>query len=138
MQRQQQTIQQHMASLSEQDRQTFSQLSYIENYHYLAQHNLLEHDTESESELCFSDSETDSDTDSEDSESDSDDYLPDLCDPNSKSETDGWKPFSLVSDTKSALELSKGTVPLDAKVVSARPKATNGANEVCNIFNIRF
>ena len=127
MQRQQQTIQQHMASLSEKDRQTFSQLSYIENYHYLAQHNLLEHDTESESELCFSDS-----------ESDSEDYLPDLCDPNSKSETDGWKPFSLVSDTKSALELSKGTVPLDAKVVCTRPKAANGANEVCNIFYIHF
>ena len=134
MQRQQQTIQQHMASLSEKDRQTFSQLSYIENYHYLAQHNLLEHDTESESELCFSDSESDS----EESESDSEDYLPDLCDPNSKSETDGWNPFSLDSDTKSASELSKGTVPLDAKVVCTRPKAANGANEVCNIFYIHF
>ena len=116
-----------MASLSEQDRQTFSQLSYIENYHYLAQHNLLEHDTESESELCFSDSETDSETDSE---SDSDDYLPDLCDPNAKSEKDDWNSFSSVLDTKS--------VPLDAKVICARPKAANGANEVCNIFNIHF
>ena len=130
MQRQQETIQQHLASLSEQDRQTFSQLSYIENYHYLAQHNLLEHDAESESELCFSDSETDSDTDSEDSESDSDDYLPDLCDPNAKSEKDDWNSFSSGLDTKS--------VPLDAKVVCARPKAANGANEVCNNFNIHF
>ena len=127
MQRQQQTIQQHMASLSEQDRQTFSQLSYIENYHYLAQHNLLEHDTESESELCFSDSETDSETDSE---SDSDDDLVDLCDPNAKSEKDDWNSFSSGLDTKS--------VPLDAKVVCARPKAANGANEVCNNFNIHF
>ena len=119
MLRQQQTIQQHLASLSEQDRQTFSQLSYIENYHYLAQHNLLEHDTESESELCFSDS-----------ESDSEDYLPDLCDPNAKSEKDDWNSFSSVLDTKS--------VPLNAKVVCARPKAANGANEVCNNFNIHF
>ena len=135
MQRQQQVIDQHTASLSEQDRRKFYQLSYVENYHYLAQHNLLEHDTESESE-------TESDSDSElefaVSDSESEDYLPDLCDPNSKSETDGWNPFSLDSDTKSASELSKGTVPLDAKVVCALPITANGANEVCNIFNIHF
>ena len=135
MQRQQQTVQQHLASLSEQDRQQFNQLSFVENYHYLAQHNLLEHDTESESELCFSDSESDS----EDSEStDFEDYLRDLqrSHPNTKSETEGRNPYSLVSDTKSESELSKGTVPLDAKVVCARPKAADDANKVCKIFNI--
>ena len=58
MQRQQQTVQQHMASLSEQDHQKFNQLSFVENYHYLAQHNLLEHDAESESEFSVSDSES--------------------------------------------------------------------------------
>ena len=134
MQRQQQVIDQHLASLSEQDRQQFNQLSFVENYHYLAQHNLLEHDTESESELNFSDSESDSEdseSDSDDSESDFEDYLRDLqrSHPNAK---------SLVSDTKSESELSKGTVPLDAKVVCARPKAACGANEVCNIFNIHY
>ena len=135
MQRQQQVIDQHLASLSEQDRQQFNQLSFVENYHYLAQHNLLEHDTESESELCFSDSESDS----EDSEStDFEDYLRDLqrSHPNTKSETEGRNPYSLVSDTKSESELSKGTVPLDAKVVCARPKAADDANKVCKIFNI--
>ena len=135
MQRQQQVIDQHLASLSEQDRQQFNQLSFVENYHYLAQHNLLEHDTESESELCFSDSESDS----EDSEStDFEDYLRDLqrSHPNTKSETEGRNPYSLVSDTKSESELSKGTVPLDAKVVCASPKAADDANKVCKIFNI--
>ena len=142
MQRQQQVIDQHTASLSEQDRQKYNQLSYVENYHYLAQHNLLEHDTESESELCFSDSESDSEdseSDSEDSEStDFEDYLRDLqrSHPNTKSETEGRNPYSLVSDTKSESELSKGTVPLDAKVVCARPKAADDANKVCKIFNI--
>ena len=100
----------------------------------MAQHNLLEHDTESESELNFSDSESDtedSESDSDDSESDFEDYLRDLqrSHPNAK---------SLVSDTKSESELSKGTVPLDAKVVCAGPKAAYGAKEVCNIFNIHF
>ena len=142
MQRQQQVIDQHLASLSEQDRQQFNQLSFVENYHYLAQHNLLEHDTESESELCFSDSESDSEdseSDSENSEStDFEDYLRDLqrSHPNTKSETEGRNPYSLVSDTKSESELSKGTVPLDAKVVCARPKAADDANKVCKIFNI--
>ena len=109
MQRQQQVIDQHLASLSEQDRQTFSQLSYIENYHYLVRHNLLEHDTESESELSVSDSESNSKSGSESgSESDSEDYLPDLCDSNAKCETDGWDIFP--------------------------SKASNGANEVCIMY----
>ena len=97
MQRQQQVIDQHTASLSEQDRQKYNQLSYIENYHYLAQHNLLEHDTESESELEFSVS-----------DSESEDYLPDLCDPNADCcKTKGWDPLPLVLDTKATEDANK-------------------------------
>ena len=117
MQRQQQTVQQHLASLSEQDRHKFNQLSYDENFHYLAQHNLLEHDTESESEFSDSDSE-------------SEDDIPDLCEPGHCE----WTTFPhLDPDTKSESELSKISKSCQAKLISARPKATNGANEVCNI-----
>jgi hypothetical protein len=131
MQRQQQTVQQHMASLSEQDHQKFNQLSFVENYHYLAQHNLLEHDAESESEFSVSDSE-------------SEDYLPDLCVPNAESE---WTPFPhLDPDTKSELELSKISNKFEAqimeklllskschaKLICVSPKATN---EVCNTYS---
>jgi hypothetical protein len=41
MQRQQQIIHQHMASLSDQDRQKFTQMSSGEKHQYLAQRNLL-------------------------------------------------------------------------------------------------
>ena len=41
MQRQQQIIHQHMASLSDQDRQKFTQMSSNEKHQYLAQRNLL-------------------------------------------------------------------------------------------------
>ena len=41
MQRQEQIIHQHMASLSEQDRQKFIQMSSGEKHQYLAQRNLL-------------------------------------------------------------------------------------------------
>ena len=110
MQRQQQVIDQHTASLSEQDRQKYNQLSYVENYHYLAQHNLLEHDTESESE-------TESELEFSVSDSESENYLPDLCDPNADCcKTKGWDPFPLVLDTK----------------------ATEDANKVSNILNINF
>ena len=115
MQRQQQVIDQHTASLSEQDRQKYNQLSYVENYHYLAQHNLLEHDTESESE---SESETESELEFSVSDSESEDYLPDLCDHRFTDadccKTKGLDPFPLVSDTK----------------------ATEDANKVSNILNI--
>lgn len=134
MQRQQQTFQQHMASLSEQDRQKYNQFSYAKNYiyyHFLAQNNLLEHDTESEFSV---------------SDSESDDYLPDLCRPNEESER---TPFPhLVPDTKSESDLSKISkfetqitekllLPesSEAKLVCARPKATTLANKVCKLFS---
>ena len=41
MQRQEQIIHQHMASLSDQDRQKFTQMSSGEKHQYLAQRNLL-------------------------------------------------------------------------------------------------
>ena len=41
MARQQQIIHQHMASLSEQDRAKFTQMSSVEKHQYLANRNLL-------------------------------------------------------------------------------------------------
>ena len=70
-------------------------MSYVENYHYLAQHNLLEHDTESESE-------TESELEFSVSDSESEDDLPDLCDP-----ITGWNPFPLILDTKATEDAYK-------------------------------